>query len=114
MFCLVLPLIHLFPVYSPIYVNASLMSKFLLGIYNYFDHFIYLSNQSIPNWLVHSFDYLVWYNIQFIEGGLEGDADSGDEEAESSKLDEMDNNVVEHLQLSDEVFILSLCSDKVR
>ncbi|XP_022152790.1 serine/threonine-protein kinase rio2 isoform X2 [Momordica charantia] len=39
---------------------------------------------------------------KFIEGGLEGDADSGDEEAESSKLDKMDNNVVEHLQLSDE------------
>lgn len=42
-------------------------------------------------------------NIEkFIEGGLEGDADSGDEEAESSKLDETDTNVVEHLHLLDE------------
>ncbi|XP_023005601.1 uncharacterized protein LOC111498539 isoform X2 [Cucurbita maxima] len=45
---------------------------------------------------------------KFFEGGIEGDADSGDEEAESFKFDEMDTNVVEqHLHMSDEVFILS-------
>lgn len=41
--------------------------------------------------------------MQFIEGGIEGDADSGDEEAESFKFDEMDTNVVEqHLHMSDD------------
>ncbi|XP_022923287.1 serine/threonine-protein kinase rio2 isoform X1 [Cucurbita moschata] len=37
---------------------------------------------------------------KFIEGGLEEDADSGEEEAESSKLNEMDTNAVEHLRIS--------------
>ena len=43
--------------------------------------------------------------MQFIENGLEGDADSGGEEDETEDTDGVE---VEHLHISEEVFILSL------
>ena len=43
--------------------------------------------------------------MQFIENGLEGDADSGGEEDEAEDTDGVE---VEHLHISEEVFILSL------
>ena len=48
--------------------------------------------------------------MQFIEGGIEKDADSGGEESEdgghSSKLDESDISDVESLHLIEQVFFL--------